>query len=98
MVQGLLPLSPSVTMMAATPDGLPPGGSVTFQSKNSLPAVPRRDPEAGVLRVEDDFSWFWGELNRFMSVSLFYTFSLSCMEIHELILQSDSLSCMRDNR
>jgi hypothetical protein len=31
--------------------------------KNSLPAVPRRGPEAGILRMEDDFSWFWYELN-----------------------------------
>jgi hypothetical protein len=31
------------------------GGSLTKIKKNSLPAVPRRGPEAGVLRREDDF-------------------------------------------
>ena len=36
--------------------GRPRGGSVTKNSKkNSLPAVPQRDLEAGVLRREDDF-------------------------------------------
>ena len=31
------------------------GGSVTKMQKNFLPAVPRRGPEAGVLRIEGDF-------------------------------------------
>ena len=51
MMRGLLPLYPSGTMIAAAPDGSPPWriGDYKFK-KNSLPAVPRRGPEAGVLR------------------------------------------------
>ena len=42
--------------MPPHPMGRPRGGSVTKNSKkNSLPAVPQRDLEAGVLRREDDF-------------------------------------------
>jgi hypothetical protein len=56
MMRGLLPFYPSVTMNAAAPDRTPPRriGDKKFK-KNSLPAVPRRDPEAEVLRIEYDF-------------------------------------------
>jgi hypothetical protein len=55
MIPGSLPLYPSGTMIAAAPDGSPPWwiGDYKFK-KNSLPAVPRRGPEAGILRREDD--------------------------------------------
>jgi hypothetical protein len=56
MMRGLLPVYPSGTMIAASPDGASLcGGSVTKNSKNSLPAVPRRSPEAGALFIEYDF-------------------------------------------
>jgi hypothetical protein len=43
-------------MVAAAPGGaLPRRIVVTKNSKNSLPAVPRRGLEAGILRREDDF-------------------------------------------
>ena len=54
MMQRLLPLYPSCTMIAAAPEGRPRGRPVTKQ-KNSLPAVPRRGFEAEALRIEDDF-------------------------------------------
>jgi hypothetical protein len=42
-------------MNAAAPkQGFLCGGSVPHQ-KNTLPAVPRRDPEAEVFRIENDF-------------------------------------------
>jgi len=44
-------------MIAAAPDGAPRGGSVTKNSKNSLPAVPRRGPEADGL-VKIMILWF----------------------------------------
>jgi hypothetical protein len=45
-------------MNAAAPEGAPRGGSETKNSKNSLPAVPQRGPEAGVLRIKLDFHCF----------------------------------------
>ena len=42
-------------MIAAAPDGAPRGGLVTEIQKNSLPGVPRKGPEAGVLRRENNF-------------------------------------------
>ena len=36
-------------------DGAPLGGSVTKNSKISVYSVPRRGPDAGVLRREDGF-------------------------------------------
>jgi hypothetical protein len=54
-MRGLLPPSPSGTMIAAAPDGAPRGGLVTEIQKNSLPGVPRKGPEAGVLRRENNF-------------------------------------------
>jgi hypothetical protein len=69
VVLGLYSLYPSGAMIVAAPHGAPRGESVTKNSKkNSLPAVPRRGPEAGILRIEDDFH-DGCELNRFMSVS-----------------------------
>jgi hypothetical protein len=39
-------------MNATAPNGAPNGGSVTKNSKKTLlPAVPRRGPEAGVIRI-----------------------------------------------
>ena len=40
-------------MNAATPEGVPPWrfGDEKFK-KNSLPAVPRRGPDAGVIRIK----------------------------------------------
>jgi hypothetical protein len=55
MMQGLLPLYPSCTMVAAAPGGAPPAADRRLKFKNSLPAVPRRGPEAGVLCIEDNF-------------------------------------------
>ncbi len=50
-----LPLSISGMMNSATPTGLTRGGSVTKKfKKNSLPAVPRRDPDAEVHRIENN--------------------------------------------
>ena len=40
-------------MNAAAPKGMPPGGSVT--KNHSLPAAPRRGPEAEVHRIEAIF-------------------------------------------
>jgi hypothetical protein len=46
----LLSLSSSGMMNAAAPDGAPPR-RINNYSKNLLPAVPRRSPEAGVHRI-----------------------------------------------
>ena len=49
---GLLPLSSSYTMIVAAPDGAPLRRIDNSQlKKNSLPAVPRRGPEAGVHHI-----------------------------------------------
>ena len=55
-------------MNAAAPEGTPPRriGDERFK-KNSLPAVPRRVPYAGVHRRQ--FLWFWFERYEFMPVS-----------------------------
>jgi hypothetical protein len=50
-MQKLLALYSSGEMIAAAPDGAPRRRINTY-SKNPLPAVPRRDPEAGVNRIK----------------------------------------------
>ena len=68
-MRGLLPIFPSGTMIAAAPkQGFLSGGWVNKNKKNYLPAVPRRGPEAGVLR-KVKFSWFGSEPDQFMPVS-----------------------------
>jgi len=51
---GLLPFYPLVTMIIAAPDGVPPRRTGNKNSKKTLPAVPLRGPEAGVLRIQED--------------------------------------------
>jgi hypothetical protein len=65
-MQELLALYSSGMMNAAAPDGAPPR-RINSYSKTPLPAVLRRGPEAGVLRI-GRFSWFGCELP-FMPVS-----------------------------
>jgi hypothetical protein len=50
-MQKLLALYSSGAMNAAAPDGAPPR-RINNYSKTPLPAVPRRGPEAGVLRIK----------------------------------------------
>ncbi len=55
MLPELLSLSASGIMNSAAPTGHTRGGSVTKKfKKNSLPAVPRRDPDAEVHRRENN--------------------------------------------
>jgi hypothetical protein len=51
MMRGLLPIYPSGTMNAATPDGAPPWRIGDQKIKKTLPAVPQRGLEAEVLRI-----------------------------------------------
>jgi hypothetical protein len=55
MMRGLLPLFPSGTMNTAAPDGATPRRNGDYQKKYSLMPMPRRGPETGDLRIQDDF-------------------------------------------
>ena len=55
MMLGLVPLFPSGTMNTAATDGVPPRWNGDYQKKYSQLPVPRRGPEAGDLRIQDDF-------------------------------------------
>jgi hypothetical protein len=55
MIRGLLPLSPSDTMIAAAPKGISLRRIGEQNLKNSLSAMPRRGPVAGVCRIEKIF-------------------------------------------
>ena len=70
MMRGLLPLYPSGTMIAAAPkQGAPAAGQRLKKFKKTpCPAVPRRGPEAGVLRIEGVMDGC--KPNRFASVSI----------------------------
>ena len=58
MMRELWPLDPSGTMNAAAPkQGTPASDRWQKFKKISLPAVPRRGPEAEVHRVEYDLLW-----------------------------------------
>ena len=48
-------------MIAAAPEGSPPRRISNKQFKKTLPAVPRRGPEAGFHRIHYDFHGFWCE-------------------------------------
>jgi len=54
MMRRLLPHYVCGTMNAAAPDWAPPR-RINNYSKNTLPSVPRRGPEEGVLPYRDDF-------------------------------------------
>jgi len=55
-MRGLLSVDPSGTMNAAAADGASCAADRWLKiQKNSLPAVPRRGPEAEVIRIEDNF-------------------------------------------
>ena len=58
---------PSGTMNSAAPDGAPPWRIGYVASKNTLPAEPRRGPEAGFF-VYSTFFIIWGRMDRFMPV------------------------------
>ena len=47
--------TPPFTMIAAAPEGSPPRRISNKQFKKTLPAVPRRGPEAGFHRIHYDF-------------------------------------------
>jgi hypothetical protein len=63
MLPELLSLSASGIMNSAAPTGHTRGGSVTKKfKKNSLPTVPRKDPDEEVHRRENNLGY--SEVNR----------------------------------
>ena len=60
--------TPPFTMIAAAPEGSPPRRIRNKQFKKTLPAVPRRGPEAGFHRIHYDFHGL-GANTLFMPVS-----------------------------
>ena len=84
-MQELLALYPSGRMIAAAPDGTLPRRIGDKKFKNSLPAVPRRSPEAEVLGRDYDFHG--SGVNRidsylFLLCHIFHSFFLV---IHHLV-------------